>query len=230
MARVLGVSKATMSRYLRRDDWPVSPAPPWTDEDVLAVRDWRQTLQDDRAADARGQRDRRVPLAPVYDADEPELVRRMRDPAGRVTALSEHAVCFPVERDILRGDRELTPLQVRAYVLAIVSTRLLTFGDALYCRAFVGLTGSQAVRALNDRAHADRGVLRELLLALFGADAAGSRSAWEQGGDPEGEDLETLDPARCLAAYDMQRAAIAGVREPHKRSWGRRPTNQRGKA
>ncbi|MGH7178597.1 MAG: hypothetical protein ACREJC_14565 [Tepidisphaeraceae bacterium] len=52
-ARALGVSGPTMSRYVRRDDWPVTRAPPWTAANLATVQRWRGELQEDRARDNR---------------------------------------------------------------------------------------------------------------------------------------------------------------------------------
>jgi hypothetical protein len=50
--KALGVSKATMSRYCHRPDFPVRPVPPWTTGDVAMVKSWQAGLQADRARDA----------------------------------------------------------------------------------------------------------------------------------------------------------------------------------
>ena len=52
LAAILEVDPATLRRYLKRSDWPVDRAPPWSAADVEAVRRWRGTLQEDRAAGA----------------------------------------------------------------------------------------------------------------------------------------------------------------------------------
>jgi len=40
LAEAVGRSTASMSRDIRRDDWPVAVAPPWDDTDVGIVADW----------------------------------------------------------------------------------------------------------------------------------------------------------------------------------------------
>lgn len=53
LADALGVTKGTLSKYLRRDDWPVRRSRPWGDADVEAARKWRLGLQDDRSEKAK---------------------------------------------------------------------------------------------------------------------------------------------------------------------------------
>jgi hypothetical protein len=48
--RALAVAKSTMSRYLRRSDWPVRRTAPWNTEDLATVQRWRVGLQENRAA------------------------------------------------------------------------------------------------------------------------------------------------------------------------------------
>jgi len=49
LARELNVGESTVREYLARPDWPVGLAPPWSADDVAAVRTWQKTLQEDRA-------------------------------------------------------------------------------------------------------------------------------------------------------------------------------------
>src|SRR5206468_4286982 len=51
LARQLGVSAGTVTRYLARPDFPVKRKPPWSSADVGRIRHWRITLQEDRAID-----------------------------------------------------------------------------------------------------------------------------------------------------------------------------------
>lgn len=51
-AEAIGVSKATLSRYVHRAEWPVSKSPPWTGKDLDLVNLWRRTLQEDRAQES----------------------------------------------------------------------------------------------------------------------------------------------------------------------------------
>jgi len=50
--KAAGVSKSTMSRYVRRPDWPVKRFAPWSKADLAKVRRWRRGLQENRAQDA----------------------------------------------------------------------------------------------------------------------------------------------------------------------------------
>lgn len=43
-----------MSRYLRRDDWPIARRGPWTDHDAGVAELWRDDLQENRAANLTG--------------------------------------------------------------------------------------------------------------------------------------------------------------------------------
>lgn len=52
-AEALGVTKGTLSKYLRRDDWPVRRTRPWGSADVEKARQWRLGLQDDRSDKAK---------------------------------------------------------------------------------------------------------------------------------------------------------------------------------
>jgi len=50
LAGALKVSGATMSRLLRRDDWPVTRIPHWASADVVKIQKWREeSLREDRA-------------------------------------------------------------------------------------------------------------------------------------------------------------------------------------
>jgi len=50
LAAHLGVSANTVSKYVKRDDWPVSAAPPWSATDLRTIEQWRSTeLREDRA-------------------------------------------------------------------------------------------------------------------------------------------------------------------------------------
>ena len=49
LARELKINKSSATRLRQRDDWPVSRNAPWTRADVKRLREWRETLQEDRA-------------------------------------------------------------------------------------------------------------------------------------------------------------------------------------
>ena len=50
LAVEIGVSQSTVSKMLKRPDWPVKRrAAPWPARDITAIQQWRQTLQEDRA-------------------------------------------------------------------------------------------------------------------------------------------------------------------------------------
>lgn len=49
LAEAIGVSKSTVSKYLKRPDWPVRRRSPWSADDVDRVSAWRVSLQDDRS-------------------------------------------------------------------------------------------------------------------------------------------------------------------------------------
>ena len=50
LAEALGIAGSTVSRYLRRADWPTGRAPPWSPGEIERIRRWRAGLQEDRAA------------------------------------------------------------------------------------------------------------------------------------------------------------------------------------
>jgi len=49
LAGALGVSKSTVSKYLKRADWPARRRGPWSDEQVEKIKSWRLALQEDRS-------------------------------------------------------------------------------------------------------------------------------------------------------------------------------------
>lgn len=50
LAAALDVRRPTVTRLMRRDDWPVGKSPPWTAQDVAVIQRWRaDALREDRA-------------------------------------------------------------------------------------------------------------------------------------------------------------------------------------
>jgi hypothetical protein len=45
------VSEKAVRLWLAREDWPVGREPPWGEGDLAAIRSWRESLQEDRAAE-----------------------------------------------------------------------------------------------------------------------------------------------------------------------------------
>lgn len=62
----LGVAKSTVSKYLKRPDWPVKKRGPWTTVDVEKIRVWRVGLQDDRSEKAKTSVSRTSEGSPNY--------------------------------------------------------------------------------------------------------------------------------------------------------------------
>ncbi len=51
LARRCKRHRGTVTRWLKREDWPVRQVPPWSDDDVTAIESWMEYLQEDRAAE-----------------------------------------------------------------------------------------------------------------------------------------------------------------------------------
>lgn len=60
-AKALGVSKSTLSKYLRLPDWPAKRKPPFSETDLDRARSWRAILREDRSGKA-------APPAPAVGA------------------------------------------------------------------------------------------------------------------------------------------------------------------
>jgi hypothetical protein len=82
LRRAVGVSKASISRYTGRWDWPVSRVPPWSDADVKTIQQWRQNLRENRAAadDFTGTLEREAPAPDAGPVSGLDLYSNPRSP------------------------------------------------------------------------------------------------------------------------------------------------------
>jgi hypothetical protein len=118
LAARLGVHRSSVSRYVRRDDFPAKTSPPWTEADVKIIRDWQSALQEDRNEEHASDRH---PFYRQYGYRgnwQHPVVRHDCDPfLPSPDALKQpDAICTPAERDILTGKLKLTPEQVKDLV------------------------------------------------------------------------------------------------------------------
>lgn len=55
LAKALGISQPTVSKLLKRSDWPTRRHGPWSSVEVQQVKAWRESLQEDRAREDYGE-------------------------------------------------------------------------------------------------------------------------------------------------------------------------------
>lgn len=93
LARTFSTTEATVSRWLKRSDWPVRRRGPWSEQDIETIEQWRLLLQDDRSGKSRS------PVSPdaKHRADTLLKVHRAR----KVKAEADMAEGRVVDRDLL---------------------------------------------------------------------------------------------------------------------------------
>jgi len=208
-ARAIPRVHSVLLGWFDRSDFPVATAPPWTSDDLAAVRRWAEDLQPDRAREddnADVHTGNRYPLLEI----ESTCYTDRDDPAALIkSALAAPApAVLPIEAAIIKGERTLSAREVRAYVAAAVQHRIAIFDSVLDCGRVAASAPSRVRAMMNDHAHADAELFREMLFGIFGADAIGTPPA---GCDPrdtlEEDRLKILDH---IDAFDRAEAKRKG--------------------
>jgi hypothetical protein len=196
LARLAARAPSTVCAWAKRDDWPFGPAP-WPAAKLSAIKAWAAELQEDRAADGIVAAPPPAPLSryPSIDVETPEIVAASEGPAGLVASalLFPAPALLPIEAEIIRGKRALTPHELRGYVLAAVHHRAACFASILDGGP-IARAGAGGVQAA---AHADAEFFRALIRDAFGTAAAGVTDDIDDEADDAPNVLQALD------AYDQ---------------------------
>jgi hypothetical protein len=119
LQRELGIGKSTMSRWVRRDDWPVRRCPVWDAGDLFVIRRWQAELQPNRADPACGDFDSR----PASDG------RRRPSLRSHASQIMEKYASEGVLPDLL-SEEEQRACGLRPDELAAIAADAARFTDA----------------------------------------------------------------------------------------------------
>jgi len=95
LSAVIGVSRKTITEWLKRSDWPVRRRAPWSWADVHKIRGWRKGLS--------GAAEREADQADTADGGGNGMLEALRTSPERLAKLRLHLV----KREILELDRAI---------------------------------------------------------------------------------------------------------------------------